>query len=101
MSAEGFRDHVTTDCSLLRVPYRWGACGWSDEVMGRMRGMYGTLIAELEVQRTIKRAELRAFSCLFRKVIAPARVHVDNKGIIDGLWKREMKCIGPEENDAD
>ena len=28
-------------------------------------------------------------------------VHVDNKGSIDGLWKREMKCIGPKAKDAD
>ena len=27
--------------------------------------------------------------------------HVDNKGIIDGLWKREMKCSGPKAKDAD
>ena len=28
-------------------------------------------------------------------------VHVDNKGIIDGLWKGEVKCIGPKAKDAD
>ena len=28
-------------------------------------------------------------------------VHVDNKGFIDGLWRREMKCIGPRARDAD
>ena len=32
-----------------------------DEEMGPMHEMYGTLDAELEVQRTIKRAELMAF----------------------------------------
>ena len=58
-----------------------------DEEMGPMRGMYGTLDADLEVQRTIKRAELTAFLCLSRKVIGPTTVHVDNKGIIDGLWR--------------
>ena len=29
MSAEGFRGHVTIGGSLLGVPGRWGACGWS------------------------------------------------------------------------
>ena len=28
-------------------------------------------------------------------------VHVDNKGIIDGLWRGEMKWIGPKAKDAD
>ena len=27
--------------------------------------------------------------------------HVDNKGIVDGLWRGEMKCIGPKAKDAD
>ena len=43
------------------------ACGWSvvqldhDEEMDPTHGMYGTLDAELEVRRTIKRTELTAF----------------------------------------
>ena len=48
-----------------------------DEEMRPMHGMYGTLDAELEVRRTIKRAELSAFLCLFRTAISPATVHVD------------------------
>ena len=28
-------------------------------------------------------------------------VHVDNKGIMDGLWRGDMKCIGPRAKDAD
>ena len=72
-----------------------------DDEMEPMRGMYGTLEAELEVQRTIKRAELTAFLCLLKKATGPTMDHVDNKGIIDGLWKREMKCSGPEAKDAD
>ena len=26
---------------------------------------------------------------------------MDNEGIIDGLWRGEMKCIGPKAKDAD
>ena len=59
-----------------------------DEELGRMHGMCGTLEAGLEVQRTIKRAELTAFSCLLKKNIGATKAHVDSKGIIDGLWKR-------------
>ena len=72
-----------------------------DEEMGPLRGMYGSMEAELEVQRTIKRAELTAFFCLLKKVIGLIKVHVDNKGIIDRLWKGESKCIDPNTGDAD
>ena len=30
----------------------------------------------------------------------PIKVHVDNKGIIDGLWRGERKCIDPKAGDA-
>ena len=33
MSAEGFRDQVTTDGSLLGVPGRWRACGWAETTL--------------------------------------------------------------------
>ena len=39
-----------------------------DEEMGPLHGMYGTLDAELEVQCTIRRAELTAFLCLFGRI---------------------------------
>ena len=70
MPAEGFKGHVATDGSLLGAVGKWRACGWSvvqldhDEEVGPLHGMYGSMEAELEVQRTIKRAELTAFSCL-------------------------------------
>ena len=50
---EGFRDHVATDGSLLRVTGKRSACGWSvvqldhDKEMEPMHGMHGTLDAEL------------------------------------------------------
>ena len=36
-----------------------------------------------------------------KTVIGPMKVHVDIKGIIDGLWKGERKCIDPQTGDAD
>ena len=70
-------------------------CGWSvvqldqNEEMRRMHWVYGTLDTELEAQRTIKRAELMAFSCLLWKTTGPTTDHVDNAGIIDGLcWSK-------------
>ena len=59
--AEGFKGHVAADGSLLGATENWGACGWSvvqmdyDEELGPLHGMYGSMDAELEVQRTIKR----------------------------------------------
>ena len=66
-----------------------------DEDVGPMHGMYGTLDAELEVQR-IKRGESTAFLCLLRKAIGLAMVRVDNTVNFDGLWREEMKCTGPK-----
>ena len=40
-------------------------------------------------------------SCLPWKAVGLTTVDVDNKGIIDELWRGEMKCIGPEATDAD
>ena len=107
MSSEGFRDQVTADGSLLGVLGKWGACGWSvvqldnDKEMGPMHEMYGTLDAELEIQRTIKGSELTAFLCFFRKAFGPTVVHVDNKWIIDELRTREMKYIDPKSKTSD
>ena len=39
----------------------------SDEEMGPLHGMYGSMEAEYEVQRTVKRAELTAFLCLLQR----------------------------------
>ena len=89
----GFKGHVATDGSLLGTAGKWGACGWTvvqldyDEEMEPLHGMYGSMEAEHEVQRTIKRAELTAF--------------LYNKGKIDGLRKGEKECIEPRAGDAD
>ena len=61
----------------------------------------GSVEAEFEVQRTIKRAELTAFVCLLKRVIGSIMVHVDNKGKIDVLRKGEKECIKPRAGDAD
>ena len=38
-----------------------------DEDLRPLHGMYGSMEAEFEVQRTIKRAELTAFLCFLKK----------------------------------
>ena len=107
MPAEGFKGQVVTDGFLLGNDGKWGACGWAlvqmdyDEEMGPLHGMYGSTEAEFEVQRTVKRAELTAFLCLLKRVIGPIKVDVDNKGIVDGLWRGERERITPKAGDAD
>ena len=106
MPAEGFKGHVATDGSLLGNAGKWRACGWAvvqldyDEEMGPLYEMYGSVEAEYEVQRTIKRPEMTAFLCFLKKVIGPTKVHVDNKGIIMD-YEKEKKCIMPRAGDAD
>ena len=98
---------MATDGSLVGKTGKWGACGWAlvqldyGAEMGLLHGMYGSMEAEFEVQRTIKRAELTAFLCLLRKVSGPIKVHVDNKRIIDGLRNGEKECIKPGAGVAD
>ena len=64
--AEGFKGHVATDGSLLGAAGKCRACDF-DEELGLVHGMYGSMDAELEVKRTIKRVELTAFTCLLKK----------------------------------
>ena len=99
---------MAIDGSLLGIAGKRGACGWSavqldyDEELGPLHGMYGSMEAEVEVQRTIKRTELTAFLCFFLiNVSGPIKVHVDNKGVIDGQRRGERTCIDPKAGDAD
>ena len=61
------RGHVATDGSLLGIAGKWEARGWSaaqlnyDGELGSLHGVCGSMEAELEVQRTIKRADMTAF----------------------------------------
>ena len=68
-----------------------------DEEMEPSHGIYGSIKAEFEVQRTIKRADV--LSMPSQEVIGP--IKVDNKGIINGLRRGERECIKPRAGDAD
>ena len=73
--AEGFKGHVATDGSSAgksgkveeHVVGQW--CSWITmrDIGAIVQGMYGSMEAELEVQRTIKRAELTAFLCPLKR----------------------------------
>ena len=86
MPAEGFKGHVATDGSLLGSAGKWGTCGWAvvqldyDEEMGPLHGVYGSLEAEYEVQRTIKTAEDSFFCASSGKYVDPSRF----------MWRRRF-----------
>ena len=56
----------------------------------------GTMLLELDLQVTIKGAELWAFNMALANLIGPATIHTDIVGIIHGLWKKDG-CIGPQQ----
>ena len=95
MPAEGSTGHVAADGSL--VVSMWLGSEWCSWITmkrwGPCTGMTAPWQAELEVQRTIKRAELTAFLFLLKRVSGPIKVHVDNKGIIDGLRRGEERML--------
>ena len=47
--------------------------------LGLLHGMYGSMEAEFEAQRTIERAELTAFLCFLTQVIGAIEVPIDNQ----------------------
>ena len=46
-------------------------------------------------------AELTASLCLVRRIVGSTTAHGAKKGIIDGLWRGDVKCVGPHAKDAD
>ena len=72
-----------------------------DEERGPMHGMYGTLDAVLEVQRTPSRERhYQFFLCFLRKAFGPTVVHVEKASLMV-CGEEKMKCIGPGAKDAD
>ena len=59
------------------------------------------MLAELEVQRTVRRAEMWAFTMALSCLTGSATIHTYNIGILDVLSRGEEGCAGPKEKDAD
>ena len=64
-------------------------CGKEEEPL---YAIYGTMPAELRVQRRTKRSELLAFTMVLASLVGLSTIHTDNMGII--------VCCGGEKNDA-
>ena len=100
MPAEDFEGYVATDGSLLGKVGKWEVCGWAvvqldyDEEMVLLHGMYGSMEAELEIQRTIKRAELTAFVCFLKRVMDLSRCTLITQELLMG-YGEERESIKP------
>ena len=82
---------------LLGVSGRWSACGWSVEQLDHDKEM-GPMVRWM-LMRSAYHQEDKAdtlLSSLQKGLSGPTTVHVDNKGIIDVLWR----CIAPKGKDA-
>ena len=53
----------------------------------------GCPVLRMLILRDNKRAELMDFVCLFRRISGPSTAHVDNRPIIDGLWRATVRPL--------
>ena len=94
----GFREHIAIDGSSNGVSGRDAACGCAVVQLfyrkeeDPLYAIHDTILAELDVQRKINRADLLALT--MARSDWPTTIHADNMGIIDGLWRGEEGCIG-------
>ena len=90
---EGFREHIAINDSLDGFSGRDAVCGWLvvhldfDKEEDPWCVIHGKMWADLEVQRTIKRAVLWAFTIVLSCLIGPSTIHTENMGNIDALWR--------------
>ena len=100
---------MAIDGSLLGIAGKWRARGWYatqldyDGELGPLHGMCGSMEAELDVQRINPKSwrMLTAFLCILKKVMGFIKLHLDNKGIVDGPRRGEGICIDRKAGDAD
>ena len=82
--------HIAIDGSRRGVSVRDADCGWAvvqldyDGEDEPWYVVYVTLLAELDVQRTIKRADVG----LYRGFVVSATIHTNTMGIIEWLVTR-------------
>ena len=104
---DGFNGHVATGRLLVRRTVKWRAFGWAvvqlvyDEELGLLHGMYGSVEGRNRGPAHHQEGGADGLLMPLNRVIGPVRVHVDNQGSIDGLRKRESKCIKSRAGDAD
>ena len=69
--------------------------------IGRLHGMYGSMEAEFEVQRTTKRVELTPSSACSKKWLDPSRCMSTTKELLTGFGEEKESAIKPRAEDAD
>ena len=100
---KNFREHIAIYGLLKRVSGLDAACGWAlvqldqDMTEEPWSAIYGTMLAALEVQRTIKSALSWALTMAVASLIGPSTIHTENLGNVDGSWRREEACTGSKQ----
>ena len=63
--------------------------------------LYGAMPVELDVQRSINRADMWTLHMALTRLSGPAVIFTDHRGVVHALRRRETTCIGPKHEDAD
>ena len=59
------------------------------------------MLISLELQRTVKRADILALDTALCKLCRPSGIFFDNRGVVKGLNTGEVDCISTGQKDAD
>ena len=85
---------IAGKCEACGLVGQW--CSWIfDGELEFLHGRYGSMDAVFEVQHTVKRLEVTAFFCPFKKVIGPIKVHIDNRRNYFCAVERRQEVHGP------
>ena len=102
-----FHGRIAIDVSLRETAGKYAACGWVVVQMnldGDEEPWYGVacnMPIELEVQRTIKRADICALYMALCRLNGPAGIYSDNRGVVQALNRGQANCIAATHKDAD
>ena len=91
MLVEDFWTHVATDGSLLGVSGRRSACGSSFVQLAHDEEVE-LLLRYSAPSRGLRRPSFDSS----QRIVGPTTAHVDNKGVIDGLWRGENEVHWPK-----
>ena len=98
---------MAIDGSLRGVVGIFAACGWAVmqvDLGGGIEpwyGMCGIMPVELEVQRTLKRAEMWALLMALRRHEGLAEISTDKLGGVQAFWDGEVSCVFADHTGAD
>ena len=102
-----YRVRIAIRGSLREILIKFTACGWlvvqmdPDGWTTPRYGVGGIMSVSLQVQRTIKRAEIRALYMVLLKLCWPAEMFSDHRRVVRAFNKGEVNCITASHKDAE